>query len=63
GGNLDGELRINYYTDVGYETDTGDSKSQARYIFVLNGGAIDGKSAKQSTTAMYSTEVVCIAAS
>nr|GEW39876.1 hypothetical protein [Tanacetum cinerariifolium] len=33
-----------------------DTKSQTIYVFVLNGGAIDWKSAKQSTDAMSSTE-------
>nr|GEY83310.1 hypothetical protein [Tanacetum cinerariifolium] len=33
-----------------------DTKSQTRYVFVLNGEAVDWKSAKQSTTAMSSTE-------
>ncbi|GKE77875.1 hypothetical protein Tco_1543995 [Tanacetum coccineum] len=34
----------------------GDTKSQAGYVFILNGGAVDWKRAKQSTTAMSSTE-------
>ncbi|GKA29477.1 hypothetical protein Tco_0715722 [Tanacetum coccineum] len=33
-----------------------DTKSQMGYVFVLNGGAVDWKSAKQSTTAMPSIE-------
>ncbi|GJY91376.1 hypothetical protein Tco_0506572 [Tanacetum coccineum] len=32
-------------------------KSQLGYVYVLNGGAVDWKSAKQHTTAMYSIEV------
>ncbi|GKE54315.1 hypothetical protein Tco_1489471 [Tanacetum coccineum] len=36
--------------------DMDDTKSQTGYAFVLNGGAVDWKSAKQSTTAMSSTE-------
>ncbi|GKE07878.1 hypothetical protein Tco_1411429 [Tanacetum coccineum] len=36
--------------------DKDDTKSQMRYVFVLNDGVVDWKSAKQSTTAMSSTE-------
>ncbi|GKD98482.1 hypothetical protein Tco_1382379, partial [Tanacetum coccineum] len=39
-----------------------DTKSQTGYVFVLNGGAVDWKSAKQSTTAMSSIEAEYIAA-
>ncbi|GJV44890.1 hypothetical protein Tco_1429426 [Tanacetum coccineum] len=40
-----------------------DTKSQTGYVFVLNGGAVDWKSSKQSTTAMSATESEYIAAS
>ncbi|GJV60935.1 retrotransposon protein, putative, ty1-copia subclass [Tanacetum coccineum] len=33
-----------------------DTKSQTGYVFILNGGAVDWKNAKQSTAAMFSTE-------
>ncbi|GKA55029.1 retrotransposon protein, putative, ty1-copia subclass [Tanacetum coccineum] len=56
GGDLDGELRVTCYTDSGYETDADDIKSQKLYVFILNRGAVDCKSANQSTTAMSSTE-------
>ncbi|GJY42608.1 retrotransposon protein, putative, ty1-copia subclass [Tanacetum coccineum] len=39
-----------------------DTKSQTGYVFVLNGGAIDWKSAKKITTAMSSIEAEYIAA-
>ncbi|GKB91658.1 DNA helicase [Tanacetum coccineum] len=39
-----------------------DTKSQLGYVFVLNGGVVDWKSAKQSTIAMSSTEAEYIAA-
>ncbi|GKB05062.1 hypothetical protein Tco_0833257 [Tanacetum coccineum] len=39
-----------------------DTKSQTGYVFVLNGGAVDCKSAKQSTTVMSSTEAEYIVA-
>ncbi|GJR96510.1 retrotransposon protein, putative, ty1-copia subclass [Tanacetum coccineum] len=42
--------------------DKDDTKSQTGYVFVLNGGAMDWKSAKQSTTAMSSTEAEYIVA-
>ncbi|GJZ16778.1 hypothetical protein Tco_0552901 [Tanacetum coccineum] len=40
-----------------------DTKSQTRYVFILNGGAVDWKSSKQSTTAMPATKTEYIAAS
>ncbi|GKE57032.1 hypothetical protein Tco_1496217, partial [Tanacetum coccineum] len=39
-----------------------DTKSRTGYVFVLNGGAVDWKSSKQSTTVMSSTEAEYIAA-
>ncbi|GJW23873.1 retrotransposon protein, putative, ty1-copia subclass [Tanacetum coccineum] len=63
GGNPSTELRVECYCDVGFETDRDDTKSQTRYVFVLNGGAVDWKSSKQSTTAMSATESEYIAAS
>ncbi|GJR66385.1 putative reverse transcriptase domain-containing protein [Tanacetum coccineum] len=51
------------YCDAGFETDRDDTKSQTGYVFVLNGGAVDWKSSKQSTTAMSATESEYIAAS
>ncbi|GJR85249.1 retrotransposon protein, putative, ty1-copia subclass [Tanacetum coccineum] len=46
-----------------FETDRDDTKSQTRYVFVLNGGAMDWKGSKQSTTVMSATEAEYIAAS
>ncbi|GJY56246.1 retrovirus-related pol polyprotein from transposon TNT 1-94 [Tanacetum coccineum] len=62
GGNPEAELRVDCYCDVGFETDRDDIKSQTRYVFVLNGGALDWKSSKQSTTAMSAIEAEYIAA-
>nr|GEV17669.1 hypothetical protein [Tanacetum cinerariifolium] len=62
-GNLGNKLKVTCYTDVGFQTDKDDTKSQLKYVFVLNGGAVDWKSAKQSTIAMSSTEVEYIVAS
>ncbi|GJZ55152.1 retrotransposon protein, putative, ty1-copia subclass [Tanacetum coccineum] len=61
-GDLKRELRVSYYIDVGYLTDADDLKSQTGYVFVLNGGAVDWKSAKQSIFATSSTEAEYIAA-
>ncbi|GJS91903.1 retrotransposon protein, putative, ty1-copia subclass [Tanacetum coccineum] len=63
GGNPDAELRVECYCDAGFETDRDDTKSQTGYVFILNGGAVDWKSSKQSTTAMSATEAEYIAAS
>ncbi|GJV44351.1 hypothetical protein Tco_1428887 [Tanacetum coccineum] len=41
GGNPKAELRVDCYCDVGFETDRDDIKSQTRYVFVMNGGAVD----------------------
>ncbi|GJR17398.1 retrotransposon protein, putative, ty1-copia subclass [Tanacetum coccineum] len=62
GGDIKRELRISCYTDVGYLTDADDLKSQTGYVFVLNGGAVDWKSAKQSIFATSSVEAGYIAA-
>ncbi|GJW76294.1 hypothetical protein Tco_0137976 [Tanacetum coccineum] len=43
------------------ETDRDDLQSQTGFVFMMNGGAIDWKSSKQSTTAMYSMEAEYIA--
>ncbi|GKE07781.1 hypothetical protein Tco_1411332 [Tanacetum coccineum] len=52
--------RFPYASAIGsimYATDKDDTKSQSGYVFVLNGGAVDWNSAKQSTIAMSSIEV------
>ncbi|GJX75180.1 hypothetical protein Tco_0313775 [Tanacetum coccineum] len=51
------ELKVSCYANASFQTDKDDTKSQTGYVFVLNGGAVDWKSAKQSTTPMSSTEV------
>nr|GFB47691.1 retrotransposon protein, putative, Ty1-copia subclass [Tanacetum cinerariifolium] len=50
------ELRVSCYTNAGYLTDVDDLKSQTGYVFVLNGGVVDWKSAKQSIFATSSAE-------
>ncbi|GJS85539.1 retrotransposon protein, putative, ty1-copia subclass [Tanacetum coccineum] len=56
------ELKVSCYADASFQMDKDDTKSQTGYVFVLNGGAVDWKSVKQSTTAMYSIEAEYIAA-
>ncbi|GKA59156.1 retrotransposon protein, putative, ty1-copia subclass [Tanacetum coccineum] len=56
------ELRVSCYTDAGYLTDTDDMKSQTGYVFILNGGAVDWKSTKQSIFATSSTDAEYITA-
>jgi transposase InsO family protein len=63
GGNPDQELKVTGYCDAGFQTDRDDTKSQSGYVFILNGGAVDWKSKKQTTVAMSATESEYIAAS
>nr|GEY29101.1 retrovirus-related Pol polyprotein from transposon TNT 1-94 [Tanacetum cinerariifolium] len=56
------DVAVSCYTDAGYLTDADDLKSQNGYVFILNGGAVDWKSAKQSIFATSSAEVEYIAA-
>nr|GEW05755.1 putative retrotransposon protein [Tanacetum cinerariifolium] len=55
-------LRVSYYTDAGYQTDADNLKSQTGYVFILNGGAVDWKSTKQSIFATSSTYAEYVAA-
>ncbi|GKA04931.1 retrotransposon protein, putative, ty1-copia subclass [Tanacetum coccineum] len=55
GENREAELKVSCYVDTGFQIDKDDTKSQSGYVFVLNDGAVDWKSAKQSTIAMSST--------
>nr|GFB53815.1 hypothetical protein [Tanacetum cinerariifolium] len=61
-GDLKRDLMVSCYTDAGYLTDADDLKSQTGYVFVLNGGVVDWKSAKQSNFATSSAEAGYIAA-
>nr|GEX26205.1 putative retrotransposon protein [Tanacetum cinerariifolium] len=47
-GDLKRGLRVSCYTDAEYLMDADVLKSQTGYVFVLNGGVVDWKSAKQS---------------
>ncbi|GKE14678.1 hypothetical protein Tco_1422255 [Tanacetum coccineum] len=55
-------LKVSCYADASFQTNKDDTKSQTGYVFVLNGGAINWKSTKQSTTTMSFTEAEYIAA-
>ncbi|WVZ64448.1 hypothetical protein U9M48_013958 [Paspalum notatum var. saurae] len=57
------ELIVKGYTDVGFQTDKDESRSQAEFVFCLNGGAVSWKSSKQDTVADSATEAEYIAAS
>ncbi|GKB61808.1 hypothetical protein Tco_0917994 [Tanacetum coccineum] len=62
GGNPKAELRVDCYCDAVFETDRYDIKFQTGYVFILNRGAVDWKSANQTTTIMSATEAEYIAA-
>jgi hypothetical protein len=40
------ELVVTGYSDTSFQTDQDDSKSQSRYVFTINGGAVSWKSSK-----------------
>ncbi|GKD83964.1 retrotransposon protein, putative, ty1-copia subclass [Tanacetum coccineum] len=61
-GDMKRELRVSCYIDAGYLTDADDLRSQTGYVFILNGGAVDWKSTKQSIFATSSTDAEYIAA-
>nr|GEW30430.1 hypothetical protein [Tanacetum cinerariifolium] len=60
-GNMERELKVSCYTDVGYLTDVNNLKSQTGYVSVLNEGVVDWKSTKQSIFATSSTDAEYIA--
>ena len=59
----DKELIVSGYVDASFDTDPDDSKSQTRYVFTLNGGAVSWCSSKQSVMAGSTCEAEYIAAS
>ena len=59
----DKELVVNGYVDTSFDSDPDDSKSQTRYVFLLNGGAVSCCSSKQSVVAGSTCEEEYIAAS
>ncbi|GJY20843.1 zinc finger, CCHC-type containing protein [Tanacetum coccineum] len=53
---------VTLYTDASWEIDRDDLRSQTGFVFMMNEGAVDWKSSKQSTTAMSSIEAEYITA-
>ena len=52
----DKELIVNGYVDASFDIDPDDYKSQTRYVFLLNGGAVSWCSFKQSVVAGSTSE-------
>nr|GFB25171.1 retrotransposon protein, putative, Ty1-copia subclass [Tanacetum cinerariifolium] len=57
------ELDVTSFCDTSWQCDKRDTKSQMGYVFVVNGGAVDWKSKKQTTIAMHSAQAEYVAAS
>nr|GEU64232.1 hypothetical protein [Tanacetum cinerariifolium] len=62
GGDFTSELSVTCYTNASWETDRDDLRSQMGFVFVMNGGTVDWKSFKQSTTTTSSMKAEYIAA-
>ncbi|KAJ9553607.1 hypothetical protein OSB04_017652 [Centaurea solstitialis] len=62
-GGSEDEISVRGYSDASFQTDRDDYRSQSRYVFTLNRGAISWKSSKQDTIADSTTEAEYIAAS
>ncbi|KAK8708459.1 hypothetical protein V6N13_059499 [Hibiscus sabdariffa] len=56
------EIGIKGYTDVSFQTDKDDSRSQSGFVFYLNGGAVSWKSSKQDTVVDSTTKAEYITA-
>nr|GFC05121.1 retrotransposon protein, putative, Ty1-copia subclass [Tanacetum cinerariifolium] len=63
GGKPDTELDVTSFCDASWQCDKDDTKSQTSYVFVVNGGAVDWKSKKQTKIVMHSAQVEYVAAS
>ena len=59
----DKELVVSGYVDASFDANPDDSKSQTRYVFILNGGAVSWCSSKQSVVVGSTCEAEYIAAS
>ena len=59
----DEDLVVKGYIDACFEIDPDDSRSQTRYLFTLNGGAVNWCGSKQSVVAGCTCEAEYIAAS
>nr|GEW56882.1 retrotransposon protein, putative, Ty1-copia subclass [Tanacetum cinerariifolium] len=63
GGKPDIKLNVTGFCDASWQCDKDDTKSQTGYVFVINGGAVDWKTKKQTTIAMHSAQAEYAAAS
>nr|GEX95143.1 putative polyprotein [Tanacetum cinerariifolium] len=63
GGKPDTELVVTSFCDASWQCDKDDTKSKTGYVFVINGGAVDWKSKKQTTIAMHSAQAEYVDAS
>ncbi|KAJ9538613.1 hypothetical protein OSB04_031346 [Centaurea solstitialis] len=61
-GGSEDEISVTGYSNASFQTDRDDFRSQSRYVFTLNGGAISWKSSKQDTIADSTTKAEYIAA-
>ncbi|GKA02463.1 hypothetical protein Tco_0675128, partial [Tanacetum coccineum] len=59
----DTELNVTGFCDASWQSDKDDTKSQTGYVFIVNEGAVDWKSKKQTTIAMSATQAEYMAAS
>ena len=59
----DEELVVKGYVDASFDTDLDDSKSQTRYVYILNGEAVSWCSCKQSVVTGSTCEAEYMAAS
>ncbi|KAJ8492316.1 hypothetical protein OPV22_014037 [Ensete ventricosum] len=57
-----GSLQVEGYTDLSFQFDIDDSKSNSGYVLTLNGGAVSWKSSKQDTTTDSTIEAEYIVA-
>ena len=57
------DLRVRRYSDVGFQTDRDNYRSQSGWVFTLNGGAVTWKSSKQEIITDLTCESEYIAAS
>ena len=55
------ELVIRGYADASFQTDKDDCRSQSRFVYIMNGGAVSWMSSKQDTVADSTTEAKYIA--
>nr|GFA18265.1 putative retrotransposon protein [Tanacetum cinerariifolium] len=53
---LDTELEVTGFCDASWQCYKDDTKCQRGFVFVINGGAVDWKSKKQTTIAMHATQ-------